>query len=329
MKVFLTGSTGLLGSNIVKELKEKGYYTKALVRSFVSEQRINGKDVEIVKGDLRDVKGFAQKLEGCDVLIHAGAYFTEFFQSGNRDNALYEINVKATEMLFQEAYKRGVKNIIYVSSTGVLETSAKSVATENTAYTETDNPYFNSKIEAEMKVKEFIKDHPDVRVLTILPAIMIGPNDYTPTRMGAFVQNFLSNKLPIILPVNMVLVDARDVAKAIISAIQNGKSGERYIIGGNVYSMKQICETLSEASGQPLPKRKPPFSVVYILSGFLSAISKITGKTSPLPRRDELLKMKDPKGYSSEKAKSELGISFRPFPETIRDTVYWFKHETK
>lgn len=326
MKVFLTGSTGLLGNNIVTVLQERGYYTKALVRSRVKEQRLSGKGIEVIKGDLRDVKGFANKLEGCDVLIHAGAYFTEFFQSGNKDNSLYEINVKATEMLFQEAYKRGVKNFIYVSSTGVLETSAKCITTENTGYAVTDNPYFHSKIEAEKKVKAFIKDHPDARVITILPAIMMGPYDHAPTRMGAFVKNFLNNKLPMILPVNMVIVDARDVAEAIVSAIQKGNGGERYIVGGKVHSMKQICEALSDASGKPMPTRKPPFPVVYMLASILAVISKFTGKASPLPRRDELVKMKDQKGYSSEKAKNELGISFRPLSKTIGDTVAWFKN---
>ncbi|SES98022.1 Nucleoside-diphosphate-sugar epimerase [Natronincola peptidivorans] len=324
MTIFLTGGTGLLGSNIVKELIKDEYQVKVLARSHAKGERIKGKGVELVQGDLKDIGGFAEALAGCDLLIHAGAYFTEFFKKGNEGNPLYKINVNGTEKLFEEAYKKGITNIIYISSTGVLDSSGPDIVTEKAPYVDNTNPYFESKIQAEKKIREFIDRYPEMRVVTILPAIMMGPGDYGPTRMGEFVLSFLNEKMPAILPVKAVIVDARDVARAVVSAIDKGKNGERYIVGGNVYEMKEIVSMLSDVSGIPMPKKQPPFGMVMILSGIMALISKVTGKSSPIPRRDELRKMRVQKGYSYEKAKKELGITFRPLQETITDTVNWF-----
>lgn len=326
MKIFLTGGTGLLGSNIVKELLEDNHKVKLLSRSYEKAQKLLSDGVEIVEGDLKDITSFASELEKCDTLIHAGAYFTEFFKKGNMDNLLYKINVQGTELLFKEAYERGIRNIIYVSSTGVLDTSNGQVLDENAPYDDsTDNPYFKSKIDAEKFVLEFKKKHPDIRVMTILPAIMMGPGDYSITRMGEFVLSFLKENMPAVLPVKAVVVDARDVAKAIVAAINKGKNGERYIVGGNVYEVKEIVGILSEVSGRPIPKRRPSFKLMMIMSGLMSIRTKITGKPSSIPRRDELCKLKNQKGYSYIRAKNELGLTFRPLAETISDTVQWFE----
>ncbi|SDY10298.1 Nucleoside-diphosphate-sugar epimerase [Evansella caseinilytica] len=328
MKIFLTGGTGLLGSNIVKELVNGNYKLKLLARSYEKAQKQRSDGVDIVQGDLKNIASFAPELQGCDVLIHAGAYFTEFFKKGNEDNSLHEINVKGTERLLTEAYERGIKNIIYVSSTGVLDTSGGKVVDENAPYHETtENPYFKSKIEAEKCVLDFSHKHPDVRIITILPAIMMGPGDYGLTRMGEFVLSFLKEGMPAVLPVKAVIVDARDVAKAIVAAIDKGRQGERYIVGGDVFKVKEIVKILSEVSGKPVPKRRPSFQFIMVISGLMAIRSKITGKPSPIPRRDELQRLRNQQGYSYTKAKKELRLTFRPLRETIADTVSWFEEK--
>ncbi len=327
MKAFLTGSTGLLGGHIVEELLKNKWEVKALARSKSKGKRIERNGVEIIQGDLKHINDFGQHLEGCDVLIHAGAYFTEFFKTGNEGNPLHEINVKGTELILREAWKRGIKNIIYVSSSGVLDTTGSKPASERSPYAEdTDNPYFKSKIEAEKKVKTFIKQHPEMRVISILPAIMMGPGDHAPTRMGEFVQNFLAGKLPVVLPIRMVVTDARDVACAIVKAISKGKNGTRYVVGGHAYEMTQIVETLSKVSGKPMPKRRPNLRVAMLMSDVIGFISRIRGQTSPLPRKDELRKLSVFKGFSYDKAKRELGICCRSLEVTIDDTVTWFEN---
>jgi dihydroflavonol-4-reductase len=326
MKVFLTGGTGLLGSHIVKELLDNHHQVKLLARSLEKARRLIPAGVEIIQGDLRDVTSFVSELEGCDVLIHAGAYFTDFFKKGNVDNALYEINVKGTNQLFQGAYERGVCHIIYVSSTGVIDTSSGEVVDENTPYDETtNNPYFKSKIEAEKMAMAFNKKHPNLRFITVIPAIMMGPNDHGVTRMGEFVISFLKESLPAILPVKTVIVDARDVAKSIVAAVDKGRKGERYIIGGEIYEVKDVVSALSDISGKPIPKRRPSFKLIMLMSAMMTMRAKITGKPSPLPRRDELKKLRNQKGYSSMKAKEELGLTFRPLTATLSDTVSWFE----
>lgn len=325
MKIFLTGSTGLLGGNILSKLVERGQQVNALVRTSSKGKRFEGKGVTYVEGDLKDVKGFASELSGCDVLIHAGAYFTEFFKKGNEDNLLYKINVKATRLLFEEAFDKGIRNIVYISSCGVFDCSEPLIVDENTPYAEnTDNPYFKSKIEAEKLVFEFIKEHPEMRVIIIEPGLMMGPGDYSPTRMGEFVLSFLKERMKAILPVRTGVVDARDVAEAVIAAVNNGKNGERYIIGGGIYEMKAVVKALADATGKPMPKRQPSLSLAMTISDIATLISGITGKPSAIPRRYELKRMSEQRGYSSEKAKKELGTAFRPLADTIADTANWF-----
>jgi dihydroflavonol-4-reductase len=154
---------------------------------------------------------------------------------------------------------------------------------------------------------------------------MMGPGDYSLTRMGEFVLSFLQKSMPAVLPVKAVIVDARDVAKAVVAAIDKGRNGERYIVGGEVYEIRDIVQILSDVSGKPVPKRRPSFRMLLLMSGLMAMRSKITGKPSPIPRRDELQKLRNQKGYSHKKAKRDLGITFRPITETIADTVNWFE----
>jgi dihydroflavonol-4-reductase len=330
MKAFVTGSTGLLGNNLVRLLVEQGYQVKALVRSRQKAERLFvGLDVEIVEGDMNNVRGFAHALEGCDVLFHTAAYFRDYFQPGDHWRILEEINVKGTNTLLTEAEQRGIKRVIYTSSSGVIGAQSSDLpGDESTSPGREQNwqLYMKSKVLAEKAVYQFLASH-SLPVVLILPSTMFGPGDIGPTGTGLMVQNFLQRKIPAIVDGGFSVVDARDVAQSMITAVEKGKSGERYLVSADYLAMADIFKALERVSGVPAPKHSIPYFAILAYAWILERIARVTHntilitvssiRTSHLKRR-----------VSANKAIRELGATFRPFEETLRDEVAYYRSES-
>ena len=330
MKVFVTGSTGFLGSNLVRALAEGGYEVKALARSAEKAQKVLGNlDIEFIDGDLRDVPHFAHHLEGCDVLFHTTAYFIEYYKSGNNGdlhaNLMHEINVEGTRRLLEAAVEHNVKNVIYVSSNAVLGPSQTAGPIDEFTPFDYDNTdlYIKSKIEAEEVINQFMKTN-DIRIVLIRPAVMLGPSDVGPTIPGQTVIDFVNKKIPGVIPGGMWFVDARDVANAMIRSVDTGSNGEIYNVCGRYFDSDTFYQALEEASGVPAPRRQIAFPVAYATAGFMELISRITGKPAQMTRV-ALRLMQQKREYSSEKAIKELQVEFRPLEDTLRDQVDWLK----
>lgn len=327
MKAFVTGSTGLLGNNLVRLLVEQGHQVKALVRS--PQKAIKTFDdlpVTLVQGDMLDIAEFASELKGCDVLFHCAGYFREYYQPGDHWQKLEEINIKGTVQLFETAEQQGVGKAIYVSSSGVIgknnheKLSDETTPPNGVSYS---NLYFKSKVLAEEAVYEFLEHH-TLPVVLILPGWMFGPRDFAPTDSGRLVIDFLQRKLPVILPGGSAIVDVRDVAQTMINACEKGKSGDRYLVAGYNLTMKNVVETLSKVTGIPVPKISIPYKVLMFLAFLSESYGRLTGQPILLSRSG-LKVIHANIGISSEKAIQELGATFRPFSETLSDEVAWFK----
>ncbi|MCP4137100.1 MAG: NAD-dependent epimerase/dehydratase family protein [bacterium] len=323
LKVFITGATGLLGGSIVTELLNKGFEVTALVRSLERAGKILDPKVDLIEGSLEAVDGFANKLGEFDVLIHAAAVYGEYYRNG-KEKVLFDINVNGTIALFDEARKAGLNNIVYVSSSAVLDTDNDTELDEKTPYSNTTEPYFRSKVLAEQAVFKFLEEYPAMRIVTLLPTVMLGPGDRGPTPTGNFILNCLKGKFKAVIPGSNRIVDVRDVAAAAVQATTSGKSGERYIIGGRSYPYSEIFKTLWEISGNPpLTKTMSPGKLLFI-ARLVTFIHKIKGKPSPL-KPAIIKRLQKNFWYNSSKAEKELGASFRPLKETLSDTVSWFK----
>lgn len=328
MKAFVTGATGLLGNNLVRLLVEQGIEVKALARSKEKAMKVFGDlpQIEIVVGDMAAVEDFSTELEGCDALFHTAAYFREYFQPGDHWKILENINVKGTLKILEEAEKRGVKKAIYVSSSGVIGLRPNGEAgDENTPphpVTES-NLYFKSKVVAEKAVDEFCRTH-QLEVVQILPGWMFGLGDVAPTSSGQIILDYLSKKLPGSFDGGTAAVDARDVAQAMIDAVERGKNGEKYIVGGKFTTLAQINETLEKVSGVPAPKMKIPNLMIWTYATVLEIYGRLTGKPI-LISRNAVATLQAKLDVSSEKAARELGAKFRPLEETLRDEVNWYR----
>lgn len=325
MKVFVTGGTGLLGNNIIAELLKREHQVTALVRSVNKGQQILDSTVHLVEGDLRQTGQFSQGLRGIDVLIHSAAYYGEYYRQGNGQDLLRNINVSGTVELLKMAYQQGIRNVVYISSGGVLQSPIGRATDESAPYADnTPEKYFQSKIEAEREIYRFMKSYPAMRIVLILPSVMLGPGDYGPTPIGKLITNVVTGKMKIVLDGSLSIVDARDVALAAVEAIEKGQSGERYLVGGRNYAYQDVMQTLANVSGIPAPSRKPAPIVLNAVARVMETMSGFTGKP-PSISRAHLKRIRDNFWYSSAKAERELTVTFRPLSETLTDTVQWFR----
>lgn len=326
MKAFVTGGTGLLGNNLVRQLLAAGWEVKALARSREKAAAILGDTrAEIVTGDMEDVDGFAAALAGCDVLFHTAAYFREYFTVGDHWKTLEHINVRATLRLLAEAEQRGVKKAIYVSSSTVIGESPRgSLSDESTppdSYSH-ENLYARSKVLAEAEIAAFLKTH-RLPVVLVLPSAMFGPGDAAPTSAGRIILDFMARQLSVIPPGGFSTVDVRDVAQAMINAVRQGKSGERYILNDQYYDITAILSLLEKITGVPGPTRRVPYAGALLVAYLSEARARLTG-TQPLVTVNAVHILNKRVELSAGKARRELGFTTRPLEETLRDEVAWF-----
>ncbi|MGH9823008.1 MAG: NAD-dependent epimerase/dehydratase family protein, partial [Blastocatellia bacterium] len=230
--------------------------------------------------------------------------------------------------VLEEAEKRGVKTTIYVSSAGVIGRNAAGKPGDETSAPPPiamTNLYFKSKVLAEEAVKEFIRSH-SMPVVQILPGFMFGPGDVAPTGSGQMVLDYINKKIPGVIDGAVDIVDERDVAAAMINAVEKGKNGERYIVAGQYFELQEIFDTLEKATGVSYPKRRIPYGVIVVYAWAMEMYSRITGKPI-LISRDGVRIMHAKTRVDSSRAIKELGAHFRPLAATIQDEVDWYlKH---
>jgi dihydroflavonol-4-reductase len=326
MRVFVTGATGLLGGNIVQALLDQGHEVRGLVRSKEKAERVfPDAKIDFVTGDMSNVAGFAANLAGCDVLVHTAAYFREYYQPGDHKAALQKINVQGTVDLLIAAEKQRVQKAIHISSAGVIGKKADGTPGDENSLDDhaTSNLYFASKIDTELAIKRFLKER-TLPVVMVLPAWMWGPGDWAPTAAGKLVLDFINRKIPGVVDGGCSIVDARDVAQATINAVDRGKSGERYLVGGQYFDLGQVLTTIERVTGVPAPTRKIPYGISLAVGAASQTWARLTG-TPALLTVAGLRIMHEKAAVDSSKAIRELGAKFRSFEDTVRDEVAWFR----
>lgn len=328
---FVTGATGLLGNNLVRELVARGVFVKALVRSETKgmQQFAGVKGVELVQGDMADVPAFSRALQGCDVVFHTAAFFRDNFKGGSHWEELKRINVDGTQQLIEQAYEAGIRRFIQTSSIAVLngEPGAPIDETCLRDLADADDDYYRSKILADQVVSAFLDTHPDMHASFVLPGWMWGPADIGPTSSGQFVNDVVQGKLPGLLPGSFSVVDARDVAKAQISAAERGQRGERYLAAGRHMTMQELVPLVGQIAGIKTPTRNLPFLLLYLLAAAQELYAKISGQPILLSLATVRLMRKEAgrSHFIHTKSEQQLQLKFRPIEQTVADTVAWYR----
>ena len=326
MKAFVTGGTGMLGNNLVRELVGQGHEVRVLVRSEDKAERLlGGLGVEFVRGDMTNVWGFAPALGGVDVLFHTAAYFRETFAPGDHWPKLEQINVTNTTGLFHEAERSGVEKIVHTSSVASIrkrEDGRVSDEGDLASAQETPDLYGKSKVLGDAAIARFTEAH-DTPVITVKPAWMIGPWDAAPKGGGQFVLDFLNRSLPVVLDSGIEVVDARDVARVLVAAAEHGEGGESYIATAHQASQAELMAALESVTDVPATTRRVPVTLALAAAWANERVAALTGRESSLSVngvRSLTRKMR----ASAAKAERELGATFRPLEETMRDAAAWY-----
>lgn len=324
MRAMVTGSTGLLGNNLVRALHARGVEVRALARSRAKFDYLVGDALATcVVGDMRRIDAWEEALEGCDMVFHTAAYFREYYAPGDHAEALQAINVDGTLALMQAADRRRVSAFVHTSSSGAVGKRADGEpGDENTppSATHLKNLYFRSKVDGDARIQAF-RPSSGMRVVEILPGWMFGPGDAGPTSAGKLLRDLVDGKLPGVPRGGASVVDARDVVQAMVRAAA-AAHGERYLVAGRTMSLREVVDELAEAAGVASPRFDMPPALALSFSWLMERLAAAF-KLDSVVSVEGVRVLLDNVRFSSEKAKRELGIEFRPFAETARDVVAW------
>ncbi len=321
MRLFVTGATGFVGAHVAQMAAEQGASLRLLVRPS-SNRSFLPASADLVTGDLRDPDGFASALQGCDALIHVAADYRLWVPDPAE---MYKANVEGTRRLLQLARAAGVPRVVYTSSVATMGfRSDGTVVDEAAPVTEADmiGHYKRSKWMAEQVALDAGRQGQDVIVLN--PTTPIGSLDARPTPTGRIVVDFLQRNFPAFVKTGLNLVDAREIARMHLHALEAGRPGERYILGGENLTLKQILDKLAELTGLPSPKVQVPHGLAMAFALFDETITgKLRGKE---PRATvEAVRMGRKLMFaSSAKAERELGLRVLSVEEALREACRWF-----
>jgi dihydroflavonol-4-reductase len=323
MRVFLTGATGFLGSHVARVLAEQGADLRLLVRPTSNLKNLEGLKADAATGDLRDPASLEKAMAGCEVVFHVAADYRLWV----RDPAeMYRSNVEGTRAVLEAARNSGVRCVVYTSSVATIGfTGNGRPADEDSPVSLADmiGHYKRSKFMAEQVALEAGRS--GMRVVTVNPTTPVGEQDIKPTPTGRIVVDFLKRKFPAYVETGLNLVDVRECARGHVTAMEKGNSGERYILGGENLTLKQILDKLAAISGLPSPTVKLPYAVAYVAGAVDEIFSgRLLGRE---PRATiETVRMGKKKMWAScEKAARELGWKQIPVDNALRRAVQWFQ----
>ncbi|MGA3348584.1 MAG: hopanoid-associated sugar epimerase [Candidatus Sulfotelmatobacter sp.] len=323
MLAFVTGATGFLGSHVARVLSEQGATLRLLVRSTSNLKNLEGLKAETAQGDLRDPSSLEKAMAGCDTVFHVAADYRLWLQDPSE---MYASNVEGTRAMLEAARKNKVRSVVYTSSVATMGfTGNGQPANEDSPVALADmiGHYKRSKFMAEQLA--MAAGRSGLNVITVNPTTPIGENDVKPTPTGRIVVDFLKGKFPAYVETGLNLVDVRACALGHVAALEKGRTGERYILGGENLTLKQILDKLGAISSLPSPKIKLPYFVAYIAGAVDQTVSgKLLGRE---PRATiETVRMGKKKMWaSSGKAECELGWKILPAENALRRAVQWFQ----
>jgi len=322
MRAFVTGGTGFIGSSVVRVLLERNVGVRALSRADSDRQNLDGLDVEIVEGDLRDPASLRRGMAGCELVFHAGALYS-FWVRPRR--LIYDVNVEGTRSVFDAAKATGVERVVYTSSVAALGLRDDGRPADETTETQLDQvvgDYKKSKYLAEQVALEYAKEIP---IVIVNPSFPVGPRDLKPTPTGQTILDFLNRRMPAYVETGMNVVDVEDVAVGHWLAVEKGRIGERYILGGENVTMKGMLDLLSDITGLPSPRFRIPYRPILALSYLNAAFCRLFPKITPRMTPETIRMSSHFMYFDPGKAIRELGFPQTPARTALAKAVDWFR----
>ncbi len=320
----VTGATGFVGSAVARALRNRGHRLRLLVRPGSDRRNVAGLGAELVEGDLRDPASLAAAVAGCRFVVHVAADYRLWVPD---PAPMLAANVDGTRALLLAAASAGVERIVYCSSVAAL-----GLVGDGTPGTE-DTPvhldgivgaYKRSKYLAEQAVRDLVRERA-VPAVIVNPSTPVGPRDIKPTPTGKMVLDAAAGRMPAYVDTGLNIVHVDDVAAGHVLALERGRIGEAYILGGHDLGMPEVLAMVDDVMGRPTPRRaRLPHGLLWPVALGMEGAARAFG-IEPLVTREMLAMAKKRMFFSPAKAIAELGYAPRPARQAVADAVAWFR----
>jgi dihydroflavonol-4-reductase len=319
--VLVTGASGFVGSAVARALAARGDHVRVLMRATSPRTNIAGMDVEIVEGDMRDAPSMRRAMKDARYLFHVAADYRLWARDPDE---IVRNNLEGTRAVMEAARDTGVERIVYTSSVAALKPSHGVPVDETSRHTEQTviGAYKKSKLVAERLVEKMAGE--GLPVVIVSPSTPIGPRDVKPTPTGRIIVQAANGGIPAFVDTGLNLVHVDDVAAGHLLALEKGKIGESYILGGEDVRLKDMLGIIAPLAGRKPPNVQLPRGPLYPLAAGAEFVARFTGK-EPMLTVDALNMSKYHMFFSSEKARRELGFTARPYARALEDAVAWFR----
>lgn len=323
MTTLITGATGFVGSAVARALAKRGHDLRLLTRASSDRRNLSGVEAEIVTGDLTDPASLARAAQGCRYVVHVAADYRFWVPDPDQ---MMRANVDGAVNMVRAAAEAGAERIVHCSSVAALgQIGDGTPADEATPTKEADfvGVYKRSKYRAERAVLD-LAARESWPVVVVNPAAPVGPRDIKPTPTGKMVLDAAAGRVPAYIDTGLNIVHVDDVAEGHALALERGRIGERYVLGGDNILLKDILAMIAGVAGQRPPRICLPEAVVWPAAWLMEHTARLTG-IAPMMTTDHLKMARKKMFYSSAKAETELGYRARPAREAVEDAVAWFR----
>jgi dihydroflavonol-4-reductase len=322
MKALVTGATGFVGAAVARSLLANQWQVRALARKGSDRRNLNALSLDVVEGDLTDLNSLEHAAQGCEALFHVAADY----RLGARDpSQLYRNNVEGTRNVLHAARRGGVQRIVYTSSVATIGIPGDGTPGDEQTPNSVENMighYKRSKYLAEEVAREAARE--GLSVVIVSPSTPVGPGDLKPTPTGQLVLDAAAGRMPAYVETGLNVVHVDDVANGHLLAYQRGKAGERYILGGQDMSLREILAMIATLVGRAPPRVRLPYGVVLPIAYLAEGFAKLTGRSGRITLEGVRMSRKL-MYFSSAKAVRELGYAWRPPLQAFEDAIRWFR----
>jgi dihydroflavonol-4-reductase len=322
---FVTGATGFVGSHVVQQLLLRGDRIRILARNSSRKTNVESFGCEIAIGDLRDPVSLLRCVQGCNRVYHVAADYRLWARN---PQDIYDNNVGGTRNLLSACCEAGVEKVVYTSTVGTIGLRKDGVPTDEDSPVKLDDMighYKRSKFMAEQVAQEFAAS--GLPVVIVNPTTPVGAGDLKPTPTGRIILEFIKGRMRAYVETGLNLVGVADVARGHLLAEEKGRIGERYILGGENWTLEEILDGLARICGSHMPRFRIPWTLALV-AGYVEnfAVGSILRREPMIPL--EGVRMARYKMFiSSEKARKELGYDPGPAEKALREAVDYFRHE--
>jgi dihydroflavonol-4-reductase len=318
----VTGGNGFVGCHVVRALLARGDHVVALAREGANLAALDGLEVEIMRGDLRDRDSVARACAGCDEVYHVAADYRLWV----RDPApMFAANVDGTRNVLDAARAAGVARVVHTSTVGTLGIPAGGPGREDSPVTFADmtGPYKQSKFIAEQIALEAARA--GTPVVIVNPSTPVGALDLKPTPTGRIIVDFLNRRMPAYVDTGLNLVDVEDVARGHLLAAERGRIGEKYILGGENLTLRDLLALLARLSGLPAPAVRLPYAVAFGFALGAEAVARAVTHRAPRASLTEVRMARKRMFFDSSRARAELGYQPGPVEHALANAIEFFR----